>query len=286
MVVSKYRRCWENILANVGGGKCILENVRKGKAVVIQADNIRQCGNRKGWGGNVTLSHEKVVRGNAAHLNSLKHFLCPYIRPDEYIQCKMTGEIGNLSLIVRLREAKEIELTRSVAFLQPKEAALEMSSQTENVAGRTYRLVSSFERELREFIIEMLGKGWRKRLQNDLPFVVSRWADRRKRDEDWGIDPENRPIDYADITDYSEIIQKYQKIFAPRDDKLAEVVVWLKIFTNYGRNPVMHCRTITERKFDNTESAVKYLTVWIQERKQRRKNDSSRMRINSERGNF
>ena len=132
--------------------------------------------------------------------------------------------------------------------------------------GNFYLLISSFERELRGFIKEMLGKGWLKRLRNDLPSIVNRWKDREKRDKRWGINPEAELINYADSGDYIEIIRRYKRIFTESDDELSDVITQLKIFTNYGRNPLMHCRSLDQQKYYTTQSAVNFLREWIKRR--------------------
>ena len=133
--------------------------------------------------------------------------------------------------------------------------------------GNFYILISSFERELRVFIKEMLGKSWIKRLECELPDIVNRWKDRKKRDKKWGIDPEEELINYADLGDYIQIIRRYRRVFVESDDELSDVITQLKIFANYGRNPVMHCRSIDRRKYYTSQSAVKYLREWIRRRK-------------------
>jgi len=132
--------------------------------------------------------------------------------------------------------------------------------------GNFYLLISSFERELRGFIKEMLGKGWLKRLRNDIPSIVNRWKDREKRDKRWGINPEAELINYADSGDYIEIIRRYKRIFTESDDELSDVITQLKIFTNYGRNPLMHCRSLDQQKYYTTQSAVNFLREWIKRR--------------------
>jgi hypothetical protein len=56
--------------------------------------------------------------------------------------------------------------------------------------GDFYVLVSTLERQLRDFIKEKLGKSWKKRIKNDIPNVYKSWEEKRNRDIKWGIEPE------------------------------------------------------------------------------------------------
>ena len=44
--------------------------------------------------------------------------------------------------------------------------------------GNFYILISDFERQLREVIKEKLGKGWIKRIENDLPNIFKNWGEK------------------------------------------------------------------------------------------------------------
>lgn len=129
--------------------------------------------------------------------------------------------------------------------------------------GDFYLLVSSFERELRAFIKNKLGKGWMKRIENDIPEVLNNWKKRKAKDEKWGIEPEQDLINYADLGDYIEIIKKYKRIFSDSDEDLGDIITHLKIWYNQGRNPIMHSRTANKQKYFTTKSAIDFLKQWI-----------------------
>ena len=63
-----------------------------------------------------------------------------------------------------------------------------------------------------------------------------------------------------------QIIRKYSRIFAESNEELSTGITKLKDFTNYGRNPLMHCRTLDLKKYYTTEAAVDYLQEWIKRR--------------------
>lgn len=129
--------------------------------------------------------------------------------------------------------------------------------------GEFYLLVSSFERELRAFIKNKLGKGWMERIENDIPEVLNNWKKKKEKDEKWGIEPEQDLINYADLGDYIEIIKKYKRIFSDSDEDLGDIITHLKIWYNQGRNPIMHSRTVNKQKYFTTKSAIDFLKQWI-----------------------
>ena len=133
-----------------------------------------------------------------------------------------------------------------------------------NELGEFYILISDFEKELREFIKFKLGKGIYKRFKNELPDVLKDWEERKHNDEYWGIQYELDLINYALLTDYMKIIKKYKNIFTiGGDEELNTVLHQLKQFATYGRNPLMHCRTLSLQKYYTTISSVNYLKEWI-----------------------
>jgi hypothetical protein len=129
--------------------------------------------------------------------------------------------------------------------------------------GDFYFLVSSIERELRAFIKNKLGKGWIKRIENDMLEVLNNWKKKKAKDERYGIEPEKDLINYADLGDYIEIIKKYKRIFSDNDEDLSDIITYLKIWYNYGRNPLMHSRTVNKQKYFTTKSAIEFLKQWI-----------------------
>jgi hypothetical protein len=130
--------------------------------------------------------------------------------------------------------------------------------------GNFYLLITSFEVELRIFIKSKFGKGFYKRLKNELTEVYAEWISKKNKDERWGIKPEKELINYSLLFDYIQILKKYQKLFAKGgSDEMNDVITQLKQFANYGRNPIMHCRTLTHQKYYTTISSVNYLKRWM-----------------------
>jgi hypothetical protein len=107
-----------------------------------------------------------------------------------------------------------------------------------------------------------MGKGFETRLEKELPDVIDEWKKRAETDRKWGIKPDSELINYALLTDYMRIIGKYKKIFAGNEDENV-VITKLKDFANYGRNPLMHFRNLTEDNYTGTKLAVDFLREWI-----------------------
>jgi hypothetical protein len=135
--------------------------------------------------------------------------------------------------------------------------------------GAFYLLVSSLERELRGFIVRTLGKRWDKRIEKDLPRVMQEWRRRKEEEEKLGIQPEKELVSYADLDHYIQIIGTYDRLFTPGGrEELEDVKVKLKDWYRYGRNPIMHSRTVDALKIETTKSAINFLEAWMRRRTQ------------------
>jgi hypothetical protein len=264
---SKYDIAWRKIFADVGGFESILRRVRAGEVVLLPAEELKKFGERSNWLGNVLLTREGVVGdpgGVAAHVRALKNILPEHIFRDEQIKCVMSRRGGQLTLTLRLLGADAAPV-RKVILVKPEGPAIEPSLSPEDL-GEFYILISSFERELRNFLKKKIGKGWVKRLRHDLKSVVERWEERKAIDSKWGIEPERELINYADLTDYIQIVAKYRRIFSESEEDLRRVRIFFELLANYGRNPLMHCRTLDQKKYSTTQSAVDFLREWIRRR--------------------
>lgn len=143
------------------------------------------------------------------------------------------------------------------------EVKTELGLLDDTQIGDFYVMVSKFERELREFIKGKLGKDWEKRIDNDCPRIYEAWSKRRDTDSNWGMDPEKELMNYANPEHYISIVKKYSEIFSDEPDDLSLITAQLKTWRNQGRNPLMHCRTVTEQKFFTSKSAMEFLKAWI-----------------------
>lgn len=267
---SKYDVCWRTIFAKVGGLESILDRVRASEVVLVPAEELKDHGKRLNWLGNVVLSREGVAGEPmrvAAHVRALKNVLPEHILPGERIKCAMSRRGGQLTLSLRLLSTEAVPV-RKVTLLRPERPPLEPSLGAKDLEdlGNFYLLISSFEREMRSFIEKKLAKGGIRRLEHELPAVVKKWRERESTDVKWGIDPEKELINYADLTDYMQIIKKYDRIFAESNEELSDVITKLKDFANYGRNPLMHCRTLDQKKYYTTQAALDFLREWIKRR--------------------
>lgn len=197
-----------------------------------------------------------------AHINALESILKSHLEPREKIECTLKEENNQLTLYLS-RPSYSILEPENKGMDKPKEESI-----TDEKLGNFYILVSRFEKDLREFIKQRLGSGYVKRLRNEMPKLVEEWERLRKKDEEWGIEPEKDLINYATIGNYIEIIRRYSRLFTSSPQELSDVETKLKDFANYGRNPLMHSRTITSKKYFSAKSAIDYLKKWM-ERKTR-----------------
>ncbi|MDG7040731.1 MAG: hypothetical protein JRN66_05645 [Nitrososphaerota archaeon] len=164
-----------------------------------------------------------------------------------------------------IKPAKNILLDLNAAIInyQPFEPA-NTKSETEpklepSEQDKLSHEIREFEQDLRELIKQKLGKGWDKRIENDLPAVMEEWKKREKGDKNWGKEPEKDLINYADFPDYIAIITKYSRYFSNNSEDLSDITVKLKDLMNYGRNPIAHGRTIIKDEIAVSKKAIKFL---------------------------
>ncbi|OLS22199.1 MAG: hypothetical protein HeimC3_32030 [Candidatus Heimdallarchaeota archaeon LC_3] len=74
----------------------------------------------------------------------------------------------------------------------------------------------------------------------------------------------NGILNNLSIADYSQIINKFKGDFSNSlNEDIGEIIIHLKLWVNHGRNPLMHSRLITVRKYQTTISAIKFIEMWI-----------------------
>lgn len=256
---SKYDDYWR---LKLDGIRKLLEEARnRGTSSEIDVNDIAGLGERESWYGTVVVWRSWAKSENA-HTTSLGNILVK------------SGILNNFEKAFRLIVSRKLKLHAELFLPQtieaPKAAETRLRETTVETAlktedyGEFYRLIRNFEDEIRRFITERLGKGWMKRLEHDVPTVVQKWRERRDIDSKWGIDSEENLIYYADLTDYIQIIRRYRRIFSESDDELGDAITHIKIFAIKGRNPIMHCRTLTNEEYYSALGAEKFLRKWIE----------------------
>lgn len=179
-------------------------------------------------------------------------------RYDIYIRTKFVKNYIDNTLLKINEKVDVIKVSNNNDFQETK-LNLDILDQTQ--LGEFYIIVVTFEKNLREFIKRKLGKGWAKRISNEVPIVLSNWSELKDRDLRWGIDPESELINYSNLADYIQIFKKYN--FFTKGENLEEIITHLRIWYNQGRNPLMHARTVNLQKYHTTKSAIEYLESWI-----------------------
>lgn len=266
-MASKYDSYWRELLPKI---KALLDEAKEhGVSREIDVSGLAKISRRRSWNGRVDVSNS-IVKSAMAHTMSLGKVL---------INSGILKGYGNsvfrlsVSNVLKLRASfpgqADLTLGLKKRFPQPRKAFTEDALETEDF-GVLYGLIRDFELDVRHFIIEMLGKKWLKRLENDILKVVEGWRDRYRKDKKWKMNPEENLINYADIPDYMQIVKKYRKLFTDSDEELGEVMTFFKMFAMMGRNPMMHFRTITKEEYDETKYAEFHLRNWMEKTRQRR----------------
>lgn len=264
---SKYDTYWRELLPTI---KALLDEAKeRGVSREIDVSGLAKIGSRKSWCGTVDVSNF-FLKSVMAHTTSLGKVLISSGILRSYGNSAFRLTVSrSLKLHTRFLGQADITLEQKMKVPQPKEVFTEEALETEDF-GILYGLIRDFELNIRHFIIEMLGKKWLKRLENDVPELVDRWKERQKVDRKWKINPEKNLINYADIADYMHIVDKYRKLFTEGNEELEEVKTQFKIFAIHGRNPMMHFRTITKEGYFTTKSAETYLRNWMERIRQKR----------------
>lgn len=167
-------------------------------------------------------------------------------------------------LLGKRRLTESLPVTRKLPELERVKEELGILSSEERASF--FIEVTEFEIQLRQLIKNKLGKGWEKRIKNDLPEIMKNWEEKKRRDKQWGIDPERDLLNYADLSDYIQIFRRYKRMFFSNDEERGDVESHLKDWYNFGRNPLMHARTVNMEKYHTTLSAIKFLQSWIERR--------------------
>ena len=167
-------------------------------------------------------------------------------------------------LLGKRRLMESLPVTRKLPKLEQVKEELGILSSEERASF--FLVVTEFEVQLRQFMKIKLGNGWETRIKNDLPDIMKNWEDKKRKDGQWGIDPEHDLLNYADLSDYIQIFRKYNRMFFSNDEERGDVESHLKDCYNFGRNPLMHARTLNVEKYHTTLSAIKFLQSWIERR--------------------
>jgi len=262
-LASIYDAYWKGLLDKVQ--KLLEEANKRGRSQEIDVSDLTRIGRRSAWNGTVIVS-KLMTKSAMAHTTSLGNVVIEsgILNNFEKATFRLTVSKSLKLHAEMLSNVNNVTLMPKVTVAQREETP-ELILQTEDY-GLFYQLIRDFEVEIRSFIVEMLGKGWIKRLENDAPDLVEKWKQRCNNDSEWGIVPEENLINYADLTDYMQIIKKYRKIFSKSDEELGLVIANFNIFANRGRNPVMHFRTLTQEGYYAAKAAERFLRKWVERR--------------------
>lgn len=267
-MTSKYDSYWRQKL---GAMRKLLDEARNsGTSRDIDVSDLSRMGKRQSWYGTVVVSEFGKKSRSGAHANSLGNVLIKsgVLRSFESQTFRLTVS-RELKLHAKLVSPQIDKVTLKPKIRVTEEVPVE-PIRTNVDYGRFYKLIRDFEQDVRSLIMEMLGKSWIKRLENDVPAVVKRWKERRDADIKWGIGPEENLINYANLTDYIQIIERYRKTFSESDHDLGLVRAQFDILAMRGRNPVMHCRDLSYEGYFCSKGAERFLRKWIERTRARR----------------
>ena len=190
------------------------------------------------------------------------------VRFSIYLDSKLVRPAIEL-LLGRRQRIDVLTITRTLPNIQQVEVKLGALRYKER--ADFFLKLTDFEIQLREFIKSKLGEGWLTAIRNDLPRVAENWERKKKKDKRWGIDPERGLLNYADFSDYIQIFRKYKRVFFGNDEERGDVESHLRDWYNFGRNPLMHSRTVNREKYYTTLTAIKFIQSWTERRSESKK---------------
>lgn len=144
-----------------------------------------------------------------------------------------------------------VEISREFLESLQKEMSSKIATYPDAISPRgpskMFPEILRFEKEIRGFIVKELQRTFSaSSTATAVPNEIYRsWQVRKENDIRIGRQPEANMIDYADFSDYKEIILHNWKVFSNLRDK-HKVRVYLDDLNNLCRKPTMHMRTITK----------------------------------------
>ena len=127
---------------------------------------------------------------------------------------------------------------------------------------KMFEEMSKFEKEIRAFIFEKLyevfSDFW---IVQAIPKKIGmNWQERREHDIKEGKPPERNLINYADFSDYKEIIiYNWKNVFSNYFKDKEKLRVRLDDLNNLCRKTTMHARTITEDEIGMGKISIRWL---------------------------
>ena len=121
--------------------------------------------------------------------------------------------------------------------------------------------LTSFEYEIRVFIAKTLQTAYSHNwLKHGIPKAfIEDWTKKRENDVKQGKIPEEHLINYADFSQYKDIIFYNWKIFAPFFEDKEKLRVRLEDLNNLCRVVTMHTRTLTEDESGMARVSMRWL---------------------------
>ncbi len=126
-----------------------------------------------------------------------------------------------------------------------------------------YVQIVTLEDALRKLIKQKLTAQFNGGWQGQIPSqIVEGWKRKEKDDNNESVEPEKELINYADFSDYAQIIGKFKKIFHDVFPDIERAVVELNRINNLGRKRVMHFRTISDEVYHIAMQSIR----WVKDR--------------------
>lgn len=164
------------------------------------------------------------------------------------------------------------ELLKAEKVVMPasKQTTQVITSIDDSTLGRSielYRQIVALESTLRELIKRILKTQFNEEWQSQIPTeIVDGWKRKERDDLKESLEPEQELINYADFSDYANIIRNFKDIFRDVFPDNGRVVVELTRINDIGRRRVMHFRTISDEVYHNTMHSIRWVKEHLQKK--------------------
>lgn len=178
-------------------------------------------------------------------------------------------KVGVDSVLIKPSIA-ELLGTRPIVSQRPSKEEQTVLTIDDSMLGRSvelYRQIIALESTLRELVKQKLktefSEDWRSQIPSQ---IVNEWKRKERNDLNESLEPETELINYADFSDYAQIIAKFKSLFRDVFPDNERTVVELNRINNIGRRRVMHIRTISDVVYYNTMYSIQWVKDQLQKR--------------------
>jgi hypothetical protein len=171
------------------------------------------------------------------------------------------------SLLVK-PSVEELLKAEKVVVPASKQTTQIITSIDDSTLGRSielYRQIVALESTLRELIKRKLKTQFNEEWQSQIPAeIVEAWKRKERDDLKESLEPERELINYADFSDYAQMIARFKNLFHDVFPNNEGAVERLNMINNICRRRVMHIRTISDEVYYSSMLLIRWVKDQLQ----------------------